>query len=121
MPLTPEQRLNAIATTAALYRPEQLHKRIELLLNALLFQHECVLNELLEYTKEDQQLVGFYNFAQDSRSLELIIKILNSVDPDFQRASEGTVQEVLELSKKQYGTDQLDDQKQQLENLLQDN
>ena len=45
---TPEQELEMIASTAALYKPVMLHRKIELLANALLFQHEAVINELVD-------------------------------------------------------------------------
>ena len=121
MPLTPDQKLDLIASTAALYRPEQLHGKAELLLNALLFQHEAVLNDLLAGPRESEQMALFHSFSQDSRAIELVLSILSSVDADFQRATEASVQEILDLSKKQISTDLLDDQKQHLENLLNDN
>ncbi len=121
MSLTPDQKLDLIAQTAALYRPDQLHGKIGLFLNALLFQHECILNDLLVGPRESEQMALFHNFSQDTRALELMINILNSVDPDFQRASKSSVQEILDMSRKQLDTDLLDDQKQHLENLLNDN
>ena len=121
MPLTPDQKLDLIASTAALYRPEQLHGKAELLLNALLFQHECVLNDLLVGPRESEQMAQFHSFSQDSRAIELILSILSSVEPNFERASKASAQEILDMSRKQLNTDLLDDQKQHLENLLNDN
>lgn len=121
MPLTPDQRLDLIASTASLYRPEQLRVKAELLLNALLFQHEAVINDLLAQPKESTQMALFYTFSQDARAIGLILSILGSVDADFQRASEGSAQEILDMSRRHLDTLHLDDQKQQLENLLNDN
>ena len=120
MPLTPDQKLDLIASTAALYRPEQLHGKAALLLNALLFQHECVLNDLLVGPRESEQMAQFHSFSQDTRAIELMLSILDSVEPNFDRASKESAQEILDMSKKQLNTDLLQDQKQHLENLLND-
>ena len=118
---TPEQELDLIASTAALYKPAMLHRKIELLANALLFQHEAVINELVDQIDNAEKLAMFHSFSQDARSLELLLNILGGVEPDFVKASEASVQEVLKLSKKQISNDLLDDQKEHLENLLKDN
>ena len=117
---TPEQELDLIASTAALYKPSMLYRKIELLANALLFQHEAVINELVdpfELRKTNpEQLAMFHSFSQDARSLELMLQILRSIEPDFTRASEASVEEVLKQSKNNL----LDYQKDHLENLLKD-
>lgn len=118
---SPDKELELIATTAALYRPAQLHGKLNLLLNALLFQHECVLTELLENPEQEHRMALFHSFSQDIRAIELLLKILNTVDTDFDRANETSVQQVLEMSKERLADTSLDEQKQQLENLLNDN
>ena len=116
-----ERELELIASTAALYRPAQIHGKLRLLMNALLFQHECVLTDLLEHNQRDEIMAQFHTFSQDTCALELMIKILHTIEPDFERGSDGSVQEVLKLSKERLVDDYLSDQKQQLENLLNDN
>ena len=118
---SPDKELELIATTAAIYRPAQLHGKLNLFLNALLFQHECVLTELLENPEQEHRMALFHSFSQDTCALELMIKILHTIEPDFERGSEGSVQEVLRLSKERFADLTLDNQKQQLENLLNDN
>ena len=118
---TPEKELELIAATAALYRPTQIHGKLSLLLNALLFQHECVLTDLINDPDRQEMLAMFHSFSGDVRSIELMLKILHTVEPDFERGSVSSAKEVLELSKERLVEDSLVDQKQQLENLLNDN
>ena len=115
---SPEKELDLIAATAALYRPTQIHGKLSLLLNALLFQHECVLNDLISDPDQEEMLSLFHSFSQDTRAIELLLKILNTIEPDFDRGSENAAKEVLALSKERLMQDGLSDQKQQLENLL---
>ena len=115
---SPEKELDLIAATAALYRPAQIHGKLSLLLNALLFQHECVLNDLISDPDQEEMLSLFHSFSQDTRAIELLLKILNTIEFDFDRGSENSVKEVLALSKERLMQDGLSDQKQQLENLL---
>lgn len=118
----PEQELELIASTAALYRPQQIYGKVALLLRALLFQHECVIGDLCDVIEEDDKALGsFHAFAQDVRSLELMLVILKSIEPNFLRASEQAVQDLLKLSKEELTKDQdVETTRQNLENLLKD-
>ena len=118
------EELDRIASLSRIYQPSQLKHKALMHLKVLMFQHDCLLVQAIHALDQGEETMDLVlAVVSDRRQLDILAKLMESVDTNYRPAPKECVDSFVELCKHDAGyiteaDKQINELKRKLESLF---
>ena len=98
------EELDRIASLSRIYQPSQLKHKALMHLKVLMFQHDCLLVQAIHALDQGEETMDLVlAVVSDRRQLDIVAKLIQAVDTNYQPAPKECVDSFVELCKRDSG------------------